>query len=1045
MKRKLLLAALFAASALGLTLHAQQWTASTPADGGTYYLYNVGANAWLSNGYDTQAALKVKGGTCFTLSQNGESFDISSDAVYAGCLLTENVDLHLVFIDVAAGSYASYQPWTFEPVEGKEGTYTLKTGGRYLTIFQGSNTADEPYAFRTQTIDRYPNEMGYWQLVTKENRLAGAGQRNPVDATFLLGVADPRNTAMSTSAGWIKEGDGNINGGLNNFRCAEVFNSGNSNIYKTITNAPAGKYVVSVSGFYRAGGISTAASARKNGTEALGNAVLYANDVTTPLMSIFEEGNQNSNVGTSSDYGTIPNDMNNASAYFYSGCYSNNQVVITLAEPGDLTIGVKKTGTIGDDWTAFANFRITYYGDDTSAFTPVDYNASLHKYLSWSDVGSYNTSASYTRMRERYYSGVDGNRGTGVVTQQTITGLKNGVYEVTILANASWTSGRDDMTAQGDNGDLGRTVVFAGDKSQSVPVIDVAGHGVTSPYEWLIQNVEVTDHTLNVGMRREQGGSNWHIIRLKSVKLVAPLDVTALMVAYNAAKSKAEAVRDQLPTALKTVVQAVIEQSFDDTDGDEIEAQTNKLDAEATKYDDIITVYNKFKAIANAQSAITAQTNVYTDADGTKVTALSDAVSTASTAVEAATTVAAINTQIDALFAAYGTFVKETNIAGRYFDLTSLIVNPGFEASRNEGWTYSYDGQAFNWMTRETFHCVEFFNCTYNLSQTFSSMPAGTYKVVTNGFYRPNNQYNTAFHTQTNVDGYLYINTASKQLQVLRGNVTSITTAHNSMDNGEYLNELVATIAEGTDVTFGIKCENQRQVNSWTMVDDFRFYYTVDPADLQLDEKDATGPEAYDIANVTVTRTLKANVWNTLTLPFSMDTPAGWTVKALSGAEKDGEGVIHLNFTEATSIEAGVPYMVQVGESDVTSINANGVSIIATTTPTTADDVITFNGTFCKLADPGVPVGSYVINNNVFYVVEDGYPVSMNGFRAYLTPVAGGEVKGISYDFDDATAIKTLTPTLSTGDGAIYNVNGQRIQTLQRGINIVGGKKVLVK
>lgn len=46
---------------------------------------------------------------------------------------------------------------------------------------------------------------------------------------------------------------------------------------------------------------------------------------------------------------------------------------------------------------------------------------------------------------------------------------------------------------------------------------------------------------------------------------------------------------------------------------------------------------------------------------------------------------------------------------------------------------------------------------------------------------------------------------------------------------------------------------------------------------------------------------------------------------------------------------------------------------------------------------------------------------------------------------DDADAIRDITPILSAGDGAIYNVNGQKLQTLQQGINIVNGKKVLVK
>lgn len=46
---------------------------------------------------------------------------------------------------------------------------------------------------------------------------------------------------------------------------------------------------------------------------------------------------------------------------------------------------------------------------------------------------------------------------------------------------------------------------------------------------------------------------------------------------------------------------------------------------------------------------------------------------------------------------------------------------------------------------------------------------------------------------------------------------------------------------------------------------------------------------------------------------------------------------------------------------------------------------------------------------------------------------------------DEETDMKTLTPTLSKGSGAVYNLAGQRISKLQKGINIVDGKKVVVR
>ena len=62
--------------------------------------------------------------------------------------------------------------------------------------------------------------------------------------------------------------------------------------------------------------------------------------------------------------------------------------------------------------------------------------------------------------------------------------------------------------------------------------------------------------------------------------------------------------------------------------------------------------------------------------------------------------------------------------------------------------------------------------------------------------------------------------------------------------------------------------------------------------------------------------------------------------------------------------------------------------------------------------------------------------------KAYLNDGAG--VKAFFFEFDDdATGINSLTPALSEGEGAIYNLAGQRLHKMQKGINIVNGKKIL--
>ena len=74
--------------------------------------------------------------------------------------------------------------------------------------------------------------------------------------------------------------------------------------------------------------------------------------------------------------------------------------------------------------------------------------------------------------------------------------------------------------------------------------------------------------------------------------------------------------------------------------------------------------------------------------------------------------------------------------------------------------------------------------------------------------------------------------------------------------------------------------------------------------------------------------------------------------------------------------------------------------------------------------------------------------------RAYLqipTELANalGGIKGFSMNFDDEnddihTGIESLIPS-SIGEASLYNLAGQRLSKLQKGINIVNGKKVFVK
>ena len=101
------------------------------------------------------------------------------------------------------------------------------------------------------------------------------------------------------------------------------------------------------------------------------------------------------------------------------------------------------------------------------------------------------------------------------------------------------------------------------------------------------------------------------------------------------------------------------------------------------------------------------------------------------------------------------------------------------------------------------------------------------------------------------------------------------------------------------------------------------------------------------LANVTLTRTLQTGGWNTFAAPFSTETPSGWTVKVLSSSAFDSStGELTLTFDNASSIEAGKPYLVKV-TANVENPTFNGVTISNTTT-TTETEAVNFVPTLGK-------------------------------------------------------------------------------------------------
>ena len=117
--------------------------------------------------------------------------------------------------------------------------------------------------------------------------------------------------------------------------------------------------------------------------------------------------------------------------------------------------------------------------------------------------------------------------------------------------------------------------------------------------------------------------------------------------------------------------------------------------------------------------------------------------------------------------------------------------------------------------------------------------------------------------------------------------------------------------------------------------------------------------------------------------------------------------------------------------------------------PLTTEDTDDVTGNQLKVSD-GTVTGDgtiYVLANKTshgvgFYKLKDGAKIAAG--KAYLQIPAGSPAMEF-VGFGETTGIENLTPALSEGDGAVYNLNGQHVAQPTKGLYIVNGKKIIVK
>lgn len=219
-------------------------------------------------------------------------------------------------------------------------------------------------------------------------------------------------------------------------------------------------------------------------------------------------------------------------------------------------------------------------------------------------------------------------------------------------------------------------------------------------------------------------------------------------------------------------------------------------------------------------------------------------------------------------------------------------------------------------------------------------------------------------------------------------------------------------------------------------------------------------------ASVWLGRTLQKDSYNTLALPFSMDKPEGWDVKELTSSSFESTtGELTLNFSDATTIEAGKPYLVKISGSEAITLTGYDDVIIgkASTTSTT---YVNFVPTLGKTLVTG-PTGDGSNPEAVLYLGANNklhHPTVVNnsnneasylkGFRAYFQfkegAVAQARIYSLNFDDGETTGIKSIYNVTNEDvqmDGNTYSLDGRLIkgQPTLKGVYIKNGKKIVIK
>ena len=344
----------------------------------------------------------------------------------------------------------------------------------------------------------------------------------------------------------------------------------------------------------------------------------------------------------------------------------------------------------------------------------------------------------------------------------------------------------------------------------------------------------------------------------------------------------------------------------------------------------------------------------------------------------------------------------------------------------NAGWIWNWKGNSAGgdyvfemWNTKDKGYVY--------LVQEVEGLPAGKYTVQMNGYYRDGN-FESA--DEGNVRKLAYLFAGSEEncvpLQSIvegsgnypglgRGGASGIVipdgcdVAAKFFQVGTYVNTIDAEVGADGKLRIGIYRNEGDDVKGgdWITSDNWRLFYKGNPVEVEISESGYATFVAPGNINI---------------IPDA--------VEVFAAQKVEDKGYVHLE--PVAAIPTGEAVVLKGAEGTYTMYaNASSAELGTTNDLIPVTGEVVADGTQYVIGQPdGEEVGFWQATPGTTITLGKGYLVFTTGVKPF-------------YPFNDenATGIANIVDALE--NGAIYNVAGQRLGKMQKGINIVNGKKVL--